>query len=212
MKINLFRTLPKEVGIAFSGGVDSSVLLDIAISQNKKVTILTYHHQNDQSEKEVCNAIDVSKQYKISLQIATTDTQPKPGESKEAFWSKQRNDWFNSLDMHVVTGHNLNDAAEWYLMTALIGKGGQYINYSNKNVSRPLLVTSRAIIEAYTKSNTVNYIVDETNFDVNFNKRNSVRAELLPKVLEYNPWFLNMIKRNIIKRENSKPLYFDANL
>jgi tRNA(Ile)-lysidine synthase len=114
--------------------------------------------------------------------------------------------------MHVVTGHNLNDAAEWYLMTALIGKGGQYINYSNKNVSRPLLVTSRAIIEAYAKSNNVNYIVDGTNFDINFNKRNLVRAQLLPKVLEFNQGFLNTIKRNIIKRENSKTLYFDTNL
>jgi tRNA(Ile)-lysidine synthase len=206
MKINLFRTLNKEVGIAFSGGVDSSVLLDIALSQNKKVTILTYDHSTEQSVKEVYHAIEIKKQYGLPIHIEASRERPKPSESKEAFWSKQRYDWFNSLDMQVVTGHNLNDAAEWYLMTALIGKGGQYINHSNKNVSRPLLVTSRAIIEAYAKSNNVNHIVDETNFDVNFNKRNLVRADLLPKVLEVNPGFLNTIKRNIIKRENSKNL------
>lgn len=204
--INLFRKLPKDIGIAFSGGIDSSVLLDIALRQNKNVTILTYHHSTEQSSKEVYHSIEIKKQYGIPLIIVAQRELPKPGESREAFWSKQRKEWFNSLDMNVVTGHNLNDAAEWYLMTAVIGKGGQYIDYSNKNVSRPLLVTPRVVIEQYAEKNKLNCIIDESNTDVTFAKRNLVRAELLPKVLEINPGFLNTIKRNIIKREREKDL------
>lgn len=202
--INLFRKLPKDIGIAFSGGIDSSVLLDIVLHQNKNVTILTYDHSTEQSEKEVYHAIEVKKQYGLPIHIEASREQPKLGQSKEAFWSKQRNDWFNTLGMQVVTGHNLNDVAEWYLMTAVIGKGGQYINHSNKNVSRPLLVTSRAVIEQYANKNKLNFIVDESNSDETFAKRNLVRAQLLPKVLEVNPGFLNTIKRNIIRREREK--------
>lgn len=204
--INLFRTLPKNVGVAFSGGVDSSVLLDIALRQNKNVTILTYDHSNEQSEKEVYNAIEIHKQFGLPIHIEASYNRPKLCESKEAFWSKQRNDWFQSLDMPVVTGHNLNDVAEWYLMSAVIGKGGYYIDYKNKNVSRPLLVTPRCVIEAYAIKERLNCIIDASNSDVTFAKRNLVRAELLPKVLEVNPGFLSTIKRNIIKRETNKEL------
>lgn len=204
--INLFRKLPKDIGVAFSGGIDSSVLLDIVLRQNKNVTILTYDHSTEQSEKEVLHAIEIKKQYGLPIHIEASREQPIHGASKEAFWSKQRNEWFNSLDMNVVTGHNLNDAAEWYLMTAVIGKGGQYINHSNKNVSRPLLVTPRYDIEQYANKNKLNCIIDESNTDISFAKRNLVRAELLPKVLEVNPGFLSTIKRNIVKREREKDL------
>ena len=206
--INLFRKLPKDIAVAFSGGVDSSVLLDIALRQNKNVTILTYDHSTEQSEKEVYHAIEIKKQYGLPIHIGASGEQPKPGESKEAFWSKQRREWFNSLNISIITGHNLNDAAEWYLMTAVIGKGGQYINYANKNVARPLLVTPRVDIEHYAKKNKLNCIIDESNTDATFAKRNLVRAELLPKVLEVNPGFLSTIKRNIVKRECEKDLNY----
>jgi tRNA(Ile)-lysidine synthase len=198
--MNLFRKLPKDIGVAFSGGIDSSVLLDVVLRLNKKVTILTFDHSNEQSEKEVYHAIEMKHLYGLPIHIEASREQPKMGDSKEAFWSKQRNEWFNSLDMPVVTGHNLNDVAEWYLMTAAIGKGGQYINYSNKNVYRPLIITPRVVIEEYVKKHKLNVIIDESNNDTKFAKRNLVRAELLPKILEINSGFLT----NVIKREINK--------
>lgn len=200
--MNLFRKLPKDVGVAFSGGIDSSVLLDVALRLNKNVTILTFDHSNEQSAKEVYHAIEIKKMYGLPINIEASLEQPKKGDSKEAFWSNQRNEWFNTLDMPVLTGHNLNDVAEWYLMTAAIGKGGQYMNYSNKNVRRPLIVTPRVVIENYVEKYKLNVIVDESNADIDFARRNRVRFELLPAVLKINSGFLTTMKKNVIKREN----------
>lgn len=201
MKINTIRTLPKKLGIAFSGGIDSSVLLDIAIKKGCDITVLVFDHGNKISDEEIIFSEKIGKKYNLPVIIGNTDKKFPIGESKEKFWSECRNNWFNEFDMPVATGHHLNDAAEWYLMTALTGNGGFYMDYKNKNVIRPLLVIKKSDIEEYSIENSVEYIIDETNFDLCFNKRNRVRHELFPVVKNINIGFLNTIKRNIIRKE-----------
>lgn len=201
MKINTIRTLPEKLGIAFSGGIDSSVLLDISIKLNREVILVTFDHGDVTSEKEIAFAKETSEKFDIPLIVGSTTSKLCSGQSKESFWSVSRNTWFNSLEMPVATGHHLNDVAEWYMMTALTGNGGYYMDYSNKNVIRPLITTKRCIIEKYAEIHSVNYIIDNTNFDVDFNKRNRVRLELMPVVCNINSGFLNTMKRNIIRKE-----------
>ena len=202
--MNIFKTLPKKLGVAFSGGVDSSVLLHLAVNRSD-VTLLTYDHKNETSEKEVQFAHLMAEKYNLKLSIrATTEPEVPAGISKEAFWGGERNQWFKEQNMLVATGHNLNDAVEWYLMTAMNGNGGFYMNYRNGNVIRPLLLLSKKQIRKYAADNTVAHIEDPTNADVEFNKRNAVRHVLLPAVEFINPGILNTVKRNIVKRENMK--------
>ena len=200
MRLPTLKKLPQKLGIAFSGGVDSSVLLEVARKLNKEITLLTFDHQDKTSSDEISFAREVSLRYNIPLLVgSTTEIYPK-GTSKEAFWSRSRNNWFKSLDMPVATGHNLDDASEWYLMTSLTGNGGYYMDYSNENVIRPLLTTTKKDIVDFAKHHQVVHIHDKTNDDIHFNKRNRVRIELMPKVLEINVGFLNTVKRNIIRK------------
>jgi tRNA(Ile)-lysidine synthase TilS/MesJ len=60
----------------------------------------------------------------------------------------------------------------------------------------------RVVGNPHSANYTFIYITDPTNSDTTFNKRNRVRAQLLPAVLEVNPGFLNTIKRRIIQRES----------
>lgn len=200
MRLSTLKRLPDKLGIAFSGGVDSSVLLEVARKLKKDITLLTFDHDDKTSSDEIIFAKEVSLKFNIPLLVgSTTDIYPK-GTSKEAFWSRSRNNWFKSLDMPVATGHNLNDASEWYLMTSLTGNGGYYMDYSNENVIRPFLTTPKSDIMDYAKHHQVIHINDKTNDDIHFNKRNRVRIELMPKVLEINNGFLNTVKRNIIRK------------
>ena len=200
--INTFRTLPKKINIAFSGGVDSAVLFHIALKQQRDITLLTFDHQNDTSDEEVWMAEKYSVAFNVPLIVKKGTKEIPKGESKEKFWAEQRNSWFKSFDTTVCTGHHLNDVAEWYLMTAIAdAKGGFLTNYANDNIIRPLIITPKAVIEKYAAQNNVSYISDPTNLDVNFNKRNRVRAELLPQVLRINPGFLNTIRKKILEKE-----------
>lgn len=200
MKINTLKKLPIILNVAFSGGMDSSVLLDVCDARKCSITLLTFDHKTVTSDEEISFAQKTSKQYDVPLIIGNTPLTLQAGDSKERFWSECRNIFFNSQSHPVATGHNLNDAVEWYLMSALVGSGGHYMNYQNKNVIRPLLTTSRQTIEEYCLAHDIKHIVDQTNFDVNFNKRNMVRHALLPCVLKVNPGILNTVKRNIIRK------------
>lgn len=201
MNLNCLKRLPTHVGIALSGGIDSVVMFDVALSLGRKVTIFTFDHKLENSEEEVNFAIELGKTHGCEVKIGQASLEVPKGQSKEAFWSTERNNWFNEFEMFIATGHHLNDVAEWYLMTMATGNGGHYMRYSNQNVVRPLIVTPRAKIEEYAASKNLQYLTDETNNDVTFNKRNRVRHNLLPEVLDVNPGFLTSIKNNILRKE-----------
>lgn len=203
--INTFRTLPKHVYIAFSGGVDSAVMLDIALKQKRDVTLLWFEHADDEMTKcEFEFVVKTANRYNLGLRVAFGTKVPK-GASKENHWATERNAWFKEFAGLVCTGHHLNDVAEWYLMTAIAdAKGGFLTNYANDNVIRPLIITSKQKILDYAAKNELEYLSDPTNSDVNFNKRNKIRAELLPQVLSFNPGFLNTIRKRILEKEHGR--------
>lgn len=206
MKLNTFRTLPRFVGIAFSGGIDSVVMMHVALSLNRYVSLYTFDHGTETSAEEKEFANYTARKYCVPVSFQVSPVEMQNGDSKERFWSEARNNWFHSFSgCLIATGHHLNDVAEWYLMTALTGNGGFIMNYANKNVIRPLITTPRSKIEEYAEYHKLEYIKDPTNDDIDFNKRNRVRHELLPKALEVNPGLLKTLKRRIIDRENRDP-------
>lgn len=199
--MNVLRTLPDKVIIAFSGGIDSSCLLHLALkNKNREVILGIFDHKTETSIQELEFAHKMANRYKLQLIIGELLTEMKSGDSKERFWSECRNEWFNSLEFPVATGHNLDDALEWYLMTAITGSGGYYMDYSNKNVIRPLLGSTKQDITEYALKHRVEHIQDPTNSDLNFNKRNKVRHNLVPVVKEINPGIYSTIKKNIIRK------------
>jgi tRNA(Ile)-lysidine synthase len=203
--INCFRTLPQKVGIAFSGGVDSAVMLHLAVSLGREVTLYTFDHKSETSNRELDFAYVTSRRYNLELVTGEIKVAEIPcRDSKERYWSAERNTWLNSFDTTICTGHHLDDAAEWYLMTSLQGGNGGYLmNYQVDNIIRPLLLSTKNSLVEYAEDHWLTYITDPTNADRNFNLRNKVRLELLPKVLEIFPGYMNTVKRKIIVKENT---------
>lgn len=199
--MQVLRTLPDKVIIAYSGGIDSSVLLHLALkNKNREVILAVFDHKTETSVQEVEFARQIADKHNLQLLVGYYTNEMLPGDSKERFWSQSRNDWFNTLQYPVATGHNLDDALEWYLMTVMTGNGGYYMDYSNKNIIRPILTSSKQEIIRYAQENQVEHICDPTNDDLDFNKRNKVRHLLVPEVLKINPGIYSTIKRNIIRK------------
>lgn len=200
-KIIFIKSAPRTCYIAFSGGVDSCVLLDILIKKRINTTLLTIDHRDSVSDNEVAFALDTAKRYSIKSLIVKTQAFSGK-DSKEAFWSKQRNGVFQSMDQPVLTGHHLDDALEWYLMTAMQGRSC-VLKYQNNNVHRPLLLTTKAKILEYATNYKIEHIVDPTNCDNNFNLRNKVRNLLMPTILNVFPGAQSVVKKLILQNEKT---------
>lgn len=199
MKIGFVDKPPKDVYLAFSGGVDSAVLLHNLYRRKYKITLLTVDHGERYSCVEVDFCKRMSKYYGIPYIIEKIPLYDK-STSKESFWSTHRNDIFQKKDKIVLTGHHLNDAVEWYLMSTFQGTP-KLINIRNKNVSRPLLGTTKADIEKYAQCFNLLYLTDPTNSDLSFNLRNKVRHDLVDNVKKHFPGIEKTVKRLILSKQ-----------
>lgn len=199
-RITFFRKLPDEVYLAFSGGIDSVVLLHKLLSANKKVTLLNINHGTPFSEIEAEFTRDAFMRYGVDCMLYYSIDEKDPKCSLEAHWSSERNRIYQSQDKLVVTGHHLDDAVEWYLMSSLQGCS-KLLAYSNRNVARPMLVTPKQRILEYANHHKLEYLTDPTNNDTSFNLRNKVRHSLLPAVLETFPGIHTTVRKMILNRE-----------
>lgn len=196
MKINVFRTLPRQCYLAFSGGIDSVVLLDILIRKRISVTLLTVDHNTEFSKTEIKFCKEIAAQFGldcITFKLPEFDNST----SLESFWSRKRNAIFQSMDKPVLTGHHLSDATEWYLMTSCQGKS-RVMAYENNNVIRPLLTTPKKKIIEYANFYRLKYLTDPTNADNSFNLRNKVRNSLMSNVLTVFPGLENTVRKLIL--------------
>lgn len=200
----MLKRLNRDIGyyVAFSGGVDSVVLTHYLLSKKIDITLLFINHLDEWSEKEMLFAHQFSNRYDIDLEIRSIENKPMVGDSKEAVWSKERDKIYQSMDKTVLTGHHLNDAVEWYIMTTL-GQGKSYLmNHRVDNVIRPFIVTKKSDILDYAVTHDLEYLIDPTN-KTNGPLRNQVRNMLLPHIQEVFPGIEKTVKNLIIKKEKN---------
>lgn len=172
-------------------------LVHKALSQNKNVTLAFFHHGNQLADSEEQFAINFAKDH--SLPLVTGRLSGTLFGSKEKYWRDRRYEFFRSLDSVVATGHNLDDAVEWYLLTCLRGEG-HYMEYRHANVIRPLLLTPKSDIMQYASQHSLSWFEDHTNLDQEFTYRNKIRHAILPSCLEINPGLHNTVANNIRRR------------
>lgn len=199
MKLTYFSKPPKYVYVAFSGGIDSSVLLHNLVKRGICTTILHVHHNTDWCDVELAFAKKEAKRIGLDL-VEKRIPRFDKSVSLESFWSKHRNAVFQDMDKPVLTGHILDDAIEWYLMSTCQGTV-KLLDYRNKNVLRPMLAIRKQTIYEYAKFHHIDYLIDPTNSDVDFNLRNNVRLNLLPQVETIFPGISTTVLRLIRAKE-----------
>lgn len=204
-QLQIFRSLPINVCVACSGGVDSVSLALYLKSTNRNVSLVYYEHPDDpQAKLEKEWLIDFQKRYEfVDSPIFSSKVYHEKKSSREMWWRENRLEFFKSLNRTILTGHHLDDAVEWYLMTSLTGEG-HYMKYEDGFLAKPFLLQSKKSLVSWVEENhgDLDYIEDETNFDPQFSKRNYVRNELIPKVLEFNPGFYSTIRNKLIQKNS----------
>lgn len=185
----------KKLIVAFSGGLDSTVLLHLLHKQQYKITAVHVNHNLspnaatwEQHCKEVCEQLNIeyhSHQVYCSPDVAAQ----RRNLGIEADARKKR---YAMLSQYVdnqtalLTAHHQDDQAETVILQLMRGAGvaglaamPEIRPFADGWLYRPLLSETRAALEAYADTHQLSWITDESNFDVSF-ERNFIRHELLP--------------------------------
>lgn len=197
--IQVFRTLPKDLVIALSGGVDSMFAFHWLKNKGHNVKIAHYVHKSENANAEFEFVKNIAAQYETEL-IVEYQKEERKSQSKEAYWRHGRYKFFKSFKQPVVVGHTLNDAVEWYLYSVMNGKIS-FMEYSHENVVRPFLLQQKEDLIQWMTDNQYAWFHDNTNDQEDFAKRNMVRHKLIPIALEINPGLFNMVKKAIVEKE-----------
>lgn len=179
--------------VGYSGGVDSSVLVDIMHSKNIKFDIAIVDYGiREQSKEEVKHAKQLAKQLKCKCYVHVAEKiynnfESKARDIRYSFFEKLiNNNGYNGL----VLGHHLNDKIEWTMMQFTKGAGLSTLcgfdfkeQRSKFTIYRPLLDISKDAIYAYAEACKIKYFEDCTNTDETY-KRNKYR-NLASELVKY---------------------------
>jgi len=189
-----------RVGVAFSGGADSSALLlllsEIAPLFNLEICAV-HVNCNLRAEESANDEIFVRKlslKYKIPLFVKNADLSELRSRIEECA-RNERYGFFAKLQKEenikfIATAHNANDQAETLLFrlarkTGILGAGG-ISPFREDGIIRPLLNSDRREILSYLKQKKQPFCTDKTNSDTKFS-RNRIRANIIPELEKINP-------------------------
>lgn len=196
-KVRMFNA-GDVVGVAVSGGADSMALLHFLFENKDNLDIsvmaITVDHML-RGEKSMGDALFVRtwcKEHGIPCLVFTVDAGRIASERNigvEDGARQARYEVFerllkeNKVDK-IALAHHKGDQAETILMHILRGaglSGAGGMDYVRNNYVRPFLDISKDDIVRYCGANFVEYVEDETNSDITYN-RNYLRNIVIPEL------------------------------
>lgn len=189
--------------LAYSGGLDSSVLLHLLYQVNKalpfQLSAQHVHHglsPNADAWSDFC--ANTCKQLHVPLTISKLKVE-KAGLGLEAAAREARYQALkNTAADFIVLAHHQDDQAETFLLQLARGAGVKGLAgmaaVSNAWL-RPLLDAPRSALLQYAKQNNLAWIEDESNADTKFD-RNFMRHAILPVLQKQYPAIQTTISRS----------------
>lgn len=183
--------------VAFSGGLDSTVLLH-ALAQTRAFELRAAHidHQLQPRSAEWrgrCEAI--AAQLGVPLVSSVVNVDPA-GEGREAAARRVRYDAFRSLlrpGEILLTAHHADDQLETMLLSLMRGAGVRGLGGAAANqpfgagrLVRPLLEFTRAHLASWAREQGLEWIDDPSNLDTRLD-RNFLRTHIAPLLHERWP-------------------------
>jgi len=200
--IRILGKIPNRITVACSGGPDSMAIVDFLIKGRKNVTVAYFNHGTDHGSEAAGFVFDFCKKRDIPI-ISGSMTAPKTSDkSWEEHWRDERYRWLSCIAGDVITGHHLDDSAEWYLFTSLHGNA-RLIPYRRDNVVRPFLTTPKLEFISWCDRNSIEYLRDPSNENEKF-MRSIIRNKIMPQCLRVNPGLRKVIKKKITTEYKEK--------
>jgi tRNA(Ile)-lysidine synthase len=198
-----------QIVVAYSGGLDSTVMLHMVKQSTPSIPLLAVHVNHNLSPnaaKWQTHCENVCKAWKIpfiakSVHITSND------KGLEAEARKLRYEAISECIVQnavVLTGQHQQDQLETFLLQLKRGAGPKGLSCMPRSIEfekdavllRPLLDLTRQELEQYAIDNNLSWIEDESNQDTRFD-RNFIRRDVLPIIQARWPGFGKAASRSI---------------
>ena len=191
----------KAIWLAYSGGVDSHVLLHL-LAANEQLSSARLHaihidhglHQHSAQWADHC--AQTAKALGVDFRCIKVDVLTSDSEGLEAAARRVRYQAIAeqvSKDDVVLTAQHQDDQAETLLLQLLRGAGPKGLSamaglssLGEAQMLRPLLDITQSAIQAYADQQQLQWIEDPSNVDTQFN-RNYLRHEVWPVITQRWP-------------------------
>jgi tRNA(Ile)-lysidine synthase len=200
-----------RIAVAFSGGLDSTVLLDAAVrvaGAARCVAFHIHHGLSPNADRWLAHCEEQAAALGVSFAAHRVDVRRDAGVSVEAAARDAR---YRALDALCDSEHvrriwlaqHADDQAETVLMQLLRGAGlaglaamasGHRPRGAPVTRVRPFLHLLRAQLEDYARARALRWIDDESNADTRF-ARNALRHHVLPQLAVHFPGFRDALAR-----------------
>jgi tRNA(Ile)-lysidine synthase len=207
-----------SIAVAFSGGLDSAVLLDLAIKycSEKSISLFAFHVQHGISPNadtwlDHCKNVCINST--INFDYARVNLLDGGNHSIEARARTARYRALGDLCIKhgatvLLTAHHQDDQAETVLLQLLRGSGvaglsgmdafdyaANLLGDENLLLARPLLELTRAELEQFANEQAISYVNDESNDDHRY-ARNALRHRVMPILQQISPGYAERIARS----------------
>jgi tRNA(Ile)-lysidine synthase len=197
------KTINPKLLLAYSGGLDSSVLLHLLVQVNKtlpfQLSAQHVHHglsTNADAWADFC--VSTCKQLNVPIVISTVKVE-NAGLGIEAAARAARYQALQKSEANfMLLAHHQDDQAETFLLQLARGagvKGLAGMAVASGKLLRPLLDAPRRALLDYAKQHRLTWIEDESNADTKFD-RNFMRHEILPVLAKQYPAIRQTISRS----------------
>ncbi len=190
----------RRVYLAFSGGLDSSVLLHLLTSKACEFEIVLWHFNHgllDVANQMEKFCMQQANHYGLGIRV----DQLKLSNQKGNIEAEARRQRYQLFEQHahagdcVMTAHHADDQAETFVLNALRGSGSAGLRgiarkrmLGDALLLRPLLSCSRSELEAYAERQGLSWFEDPSNQSNRFD-RNFLRNEVMPIIASRWPNF-----------------------
>jgi tRNA(Ile)-lysidine synthase len=192
--------------IAFSGGLDSTVLLHLLANSESIPPLSAVHvHHGLQAAADAWPSHCQSICDHLGVPLRVMRVQVQPGASLEGAAREARYQAFTQVmgaGAVMLTAQHREDQAETLLFRLLRGAGVRGLTampvhrpLAGGHLVRPLLHVYRGELEAYAMAHQLQWIADPSNTDTQFS-RNYLRHRVFPRLTERWPQAVSRLARS----------------
>ena len=198
---SLGASAASPVAVAYSGGLDSSVLLAAAASAvgpSRVLALHVHHGLQPAAEGWASHCAARARATGLPLRVLRAQGAPQPGDSVEQWARGERYRLLLAATREagavaLLTGHHADDQLETLLLALSRGCGLDGLTgiapadeRDGVRLLRPLLEFDRPTLQAYAVAHGLDWVEDPSNLDERL-PRNAVRARVLPVLRETLP-------------------------